>query len=538
MVKEFKLSGETDRSVEVNSNPGKGASLLILTQVLSKLFTFLLNQLLVRYISPSIFGVSAYLEFLYSTILFFSREAARLSIQRTKPYNEIQQTHQSILNFSFLTVIIGIPISIAIIMWQLSTDTVLEIRSSMSYFNYTISLFWGLTILELLVEPIYALNQYSLDFGNRSKYEGMAVFLRCVVTVVIVLNISDTNIFNRNGLVLLGFGIGQFIYSFTLFVCYLSNYSNYSVSLVPSKLSDGSFINSEVLSFWKISFIQMIFKQVLTEGDKYIINSFFSVDERGVYSVMNNYGSIIVRLLFQPIEESVRLSFTRILSQIKKSSSIKDYQDALNTIKYLLIFYLQFSILIYLGGYFNGSYLLKILLGGKSSNWLDTDLFQVFPFYICYIPFLAFNGVLEGFLMAISNPTQTKYYTYFMSMVSIFVLVLLYYLIEVYHLGIRGLILANIINMTLRIIYCGIFVSKFFTNSKLRINYSNMVSFISKNLAIVLIGHYANVSIGPTKTFIGFTKSVGICVISLLLMLLIIRRDLFLLFKKVYRKQD
>lgn len=538
MSEKDKSSGEVKENVEVQTNPGKGASLLILTQVLSKLFTFLLNQLLVRYISPSIFGVSAYLEFLYSTILFFSREATRLSVQRTKPYNDLLQTHQSILNFSCLTIIIGIPISIAIIWWQLSTETVLEIRNSMNYFSYTMFLFWSLTLLELLVEPIYTLNQYSLNFGSRSKYEGMAVFLRCIITVVFVLSINETNEFNRNGLVLLGFGIGQFIYSFTLFTCYLSNLSNYSVSILPSRLSDGHLINSEVFSFWKISFIQMIFKQVLTEGDKYIINSFFSVDERGVYSVMNNYGSIIVRLLFQPIEESVRLSFTRILSQIKKSSNIKDYQDALNTIKYLLIFYLQFSILIYLGGYFNGSFLLKILLGGKSSNWLKTDMFQVFPFYICYIPFLAFNGVLEGFLMAISDPTQTKYYTYFMSVVSIFVLMLLYYFIEVYHMGIRGLILANIINMTLRIIYCGVFVNKFFTNSKIHVDNTQIVGFTSKNLIIALLGHFANIYIGPTNTFFDFIKSLAICFLCLFLMLFLIRKDLFLLFKRLYRKQD
>ena len=61
-----------------------GASFLMLTQLFTKMLTFLLNQLLIRLISPRVFGISAYLEFIVSMVLFFSREGERLSIQRTR----------------------------------------------------------------------------------------------------------------------------------------------------------------------------------------------------------------------------------------------------------------------------------------------------------------------------------------------------------------------------------------------------------------------------------------------------------------------
>ena len=59
----------------------------------------------------------------------------------------------------------------------------------------------------------------------------------------------------------------------------------------------------------------MIFKQFLTEGDKLLISHLCTIEEQGMYAVMANYGSIIARLLFQPLEESTRLMFTKLLNE-------------------------------------------------------------------------------------------------------------------------------------------------------------------------------------------------------------------------------
>lgn len=509
----------------------RGASLLMLTQMISKLLTFVLNQLLVRMISPSLFGVSAYLEFLYSTILFFSREAVRLSIQRTVPKKNQDQTYQSIINFGFIPVLIGIPISVGIIGWQFKGETFSQVTQMANHFEYTLGLYWLLTIIELLVEPIYAINQYTLNFGKRSKYESCAVVLRCLVTVTMVYYAGGLEERDRNGMLLFGFGCGQLIYSFTLFVCYLTDFRSYpnnSLKIKNLKLEDGKseWFDSEVTSFWKISFIQMIFKQVLTEGDKFIINTFFSTEQRGVYLVMNNYGSIIVRLLFQPIEESVRLTFTRLLGQ----KTEQNISDAFKTIKYLLIFYVQFSILIFLGGFYNVSFLLKILLGGKSSNWTKTELFELFPYYITYIPFLAFNGVVEAFFTAAASSKETKSYSYFMSGLSVLILVLMYVCIEYYQLGIFGLILANSFNMILRICYCTSFVCSYFSKQGLPIQYSQITSFVGQNLLIGATCFYINhLLLGSftTTTFKDLGKSIVVCVVCVLSLMVTVRKDIY-----------
>lgn len=513
------VTGDADKNIA-----SKGATILILTQIVSKFLTFVLNQLLVRSVSPTLFGISSYLDFLYSTILLFSREAERLSIQRTKSAKNTVDTYQTIINFGYIPLLIGIPTSTLILNWQWNNDTFNHVRSIANYVSYTLLMYWVLIILELIIEPFYALNQYTLNFTKRSKYESIGLVSRCILTVIIIGAVhkfgGSQSTFNKNGLILLSFGVGQFVYSFVLFVSYFKSSYNYSIKRFPHK-SNQAYFDSDVLRFWRISFIQMIFKQFLTEGDKFLVNTFFSVEERGVYSVMGNYGSIVARLLFQPIEESIRLSFTRALSQIKTHEGKSRLYEVLKTLKFICIFYLQLLILIVLGGYFNGSFLLKVLLGGKSSTWVHTNLFDIFPWYITYIPFLAFNGVFEGFVMSIADSQQTKSYSYFMTLQSIVILFILYVFIEKLQLGISGLILANVLNMICRIIYCTKFINEFFTKNLIIIPHYQIYITLLKHLIIACLGFYSNHIIGQTNSFRQLLTSGFICLICLLAMLVI-----------------
>lgn len=524
-----------DNNNAIASN-SKGATFLMLTQVFSKLLTFLLNQLLVRLVSPTLFGISAYLEFLYSAILFFSREAERLSIQRTSGNKDIKQTYQSILNFAWIPLIIGFPLSCVIFYWQFKSEIFHQAISisTTEYFIRTVVLIWSLIIIELCTEPLYAISQYDLNFAKRSKYEGIAIFLRCIVTLgVIYLIDQNVSVQVRNGKILWAFGLGQIVYSQTLFMCYLQKYfyENNTFNYLPSKFEEKEnkrYFDTNVVSFWKISFIQMIFKQILTEGDRLLISGFFSVEETGIFSVVTNYGSIIARLLFQPIEESFRLSFTKGLSS---SQSKKNHvQNAVGSIRILMMLYFQLSILIILAGFINAPYLLRILLGGKTSAWEDTDLFHVFQYYVLYIPFLAFNGILEAFFSSAANTIETRNYSYFMSFLSVFMIFLLYIFIGKWRMGIMGLILANSVNMLIRIIYCATFIDSFLSQNDININYCKILKFLGTNTFIGIMSLAANYYIlGYTWTstsILDLVKSGSICVGCLTLMLTTITQEL------------
>jgi oligosaccharide translocation protein RFT1 len=64
---------------------------------------------------------------------------------------------------------------------------------------------------------------------------------------------------------------------------------------------------------------QGIVKHMLTEGDRLLLAALASRSDRGAYAVVANYGSLAARLLFQPVEESVR----RLTAQSRLGLSLR-----------------------------------------------------------------------------------------------------------------------------------------------------------------------------------------------------------------------
>lgn len=492
-----------------------GATFLIMVQFLTKLLTFTLNQMLIRFISPTIFGISTYLEFLLSTILFFSREGVRLSIQRTESKNE--QALQTIINFGSLPMIVGTPLAIAIFYWQYQSALFQQTILQLSYYKITLSLLAVLIVLEWVAEPIYVIYQYQLNFRLRSKFESLAIFNRCITTFVVIAGAKYTSIVaETDGMAVLAFAMGQFSYSATICIFYFySFYSTFKkVSLFPTVISGPSpyYFEPKVLVVWKSLFLQMIFKQFLTEGDKLLINYLCTVEEQGVYSVVANYGSMVARLLFQPIEEYVRLLFTRLLQDSEDSIA-----NAYHFLQNLSIFYWNLVSLILLAGFSNASFILRIMLGGSVSKWEATDIFEVFPRYVAYIPLLAFNGIFEAFFSSIATSSDIKRFSYFMTLLSIVVLASLYVFIHNMKLGLSGLILSNSVNMLLRICYCAVSIKNYFARFNIKFTFMGVLNYLKSSILLVSVFeliHYKFIYHGQTvftTTYTHFLKSFIVC---------------------------
>lgn len=531
---------------DVVSKSTAGVSLLILTQVFTKLATFLLNQVLIRFISPEVFGVATYLEFLLSTVLFFSREAVRLSVQRisssdkggTKQESAQSRTKsehlhvgtelgtiQSIINFSSIPLYIGQVVTVTVVGSQYNTEIFRQSLLSFPYSKLSLAVILVLILLELIAEPLYALSQYRLKFKQRSKFEGLAVTLKCLTTfsvIIVAKKYGKLSSAQFEGLSILAFALGQFAYSFSLF-------SNYQLLIYKEIKSQPQgkrntlwfskvyhengyyYFDRSVLKIWKNYFVQMIFKHFLTEGDRILMNYICTIKEQGVYSVVTNYGSIIARLLFQPIEESFRL----LLSKLLAGKSKANINRSLEIMHYLLIFYTNLSILIALAGYTNASFLLQYLIGGRLSQWSQSNIFEVFPQYIIYIPFMAFNGILEAFFTSVSNEKQINHFSIFMSGLTILIFALLYYFINYLGMGLSGLILANITNMLLRIGYCSNFIFSFYSQLGVRISFASMIKRIGPDIAIGIVSAVLQYWILGYKvhssTIKDFAKSFGVC---------------------------
>ena len=81
---------------------------------------------------------------------------------------------------------------------------------------------------------------------------------------------------------------------------------------------------------------QSLIKHFLTEGDKFLVSRLSPLADQGGYAVAANYGSLVARIVFQPIEETARVFFSKTLASSSSSkpgdgNPIARNQEALQT---------------------------------------------------------------------------------------------------------------------------------------------------------------------------------------------------------------
>jgi oligosaccharide translocation protein RFT1 len=103
--------------------------------------------------------------------------------------------------------------------------------------------------------------------------------------------------------------------------------------------------------------------------------------------------------------------------------------------------------------------LLSVVAGRK---WSATNASNVLATYCYYIPFLAINGVTEGFVAAVA--TNKELYAQSVSMGFFFAAFAgsAWFFLGQLQLGGSGVVLANTVNMALRIIWNTWFINRFF----------------------------------------------------------------------------
>ena len=88
------------------------------------------------------------------------------------------------------------------------------------------------------------------------------------------------------------------------------------IKTMPASLQTVGF-DWDYLKLVKAYYKQSIYKQILTEGERYLIAAFglLTFSESGIYDLINNLGSIIARFVFLPIEEASYILFTNSLKR-------------------------------------------------------------------------------------------------------------------------------------------------------------------------------------------------------------------------------
>jgi oligosaccharide translocation protein RFT1 len=178
----------------------------------------------------------------------------------------------------------------------------------------------------------------------------------------------------------------------------------------------------------------------------------------------------VARIVFQPIEETSRLYFSKSLSSSSpKEAGMKgkddDRSDSRQTAsKILSSLLLLFTHLLLLLVTFGPPYLsiaTTLLLPPRFQN---TSAPSILRSYVFYIPMMAFNGVLEAFFASTSTPSELKSQSRWMMVFSI-IFVLAAYLFNQLGFGDSGLVYANVLNLFLRAVYCWTYARGYFGES-------------------------------------------------------------------------
>ncbi|GAB0136627.1 hypothetical protein EsDP_00004922 [Epichloe bromicola] len=487
----------------------KGASLLILLQVISRLVTFAANQLLLRFLTAPLLGLSTQLEVYYLSVLFFSRESLRVAIQRQGNRRSglaPGRNDQAIVNLGFVAIAIGVFVSVAL--GRLYLAHVNDANRQTPHLATSLCLYGAASVVELLSEPCFVLMQTRLEFGTRATAESLATFLRCLVVVGSAVWASRHDM----SMGLLPFALGQLTYGAALLVVYLvSGYrlaSSCGFSLVPRPVSaDGDFIASYLyrptLRLAGSMMAQSVAKHLLTQGDTFLVSLFSTPEIQGNYALANNYGGLIARLLFQPVEESSRSYFSSLLSTSPSSPSPSpspsaaaaaaaaankkaktpsaQVEEARQSFQALTRLYIILSAVVVALGPFASPSLIAIVAGRR---WASDGAGHVLGVYCFYIPFLALNGITESFVASVASEADVHRQSFWMGAFSLAFAASAFVLMHVFALGAPGLVLANVFNMFCRIVWSFAFIRAYFRKNKADISSTSLIPGGTVTLAL------------------------------------------------------
>ncbi len=216
----------------------KGAASLILLQVWSRALTFAVNQVLLRYLSLEVIGVSSQLELYSISALYFARESLRVSLQRRS------DKMQAVINMSYLAILGGVPLAIVFAVFYPQSKA-----AGTAYFSESLKCYAVAAVIELLNEPNFVAVEQKMLYQVRASAETAATLARCLATCAFTIWASRTGM----TVGVLPFGVGQLVYASTVLVFYITGL-HYALperdfSLFPKPMVSKCVIDMNCLSY-------------------------------------------------------------------------------------------------------------------------------------------------------------------------------------------------------------------------------------------------------------------------------------------------
>ena len=411
----------TDSTGQILSNLHR----LVALQVWSKLVTFVCNVWIVRLVDPAVFGqFSVELTLALNVTLFLARDAVR---NVTGRFDRGTQTTDAFAVSLLVLPAAVVPALLVLLLAPFSWALVVTLLAA---------------LLELVSEPFLAVLQCQLLLSERVKADGVATLLRCVAVIAAL----------RADWQLMAFAAGQLVYGATMLAGLLLAVQRHALWVHCDASSAGRLLRAQVpllTGFYR----QAVQSVVLTEAEKVALWFGASGFDQGTFAVVSNLGSLVARLVFLPVEETSKAVFQRERDHARSASVLA-----------LLVK------LVTLIGMFAAAFgpayshtLLHLLYGARISA---TSAPLVLQFYSVYILCMAVNGVSEAFVHATAPVAALPAINAAMIAISATYIVAAGSLL--YALGTVGLVLANCLNMLLRVTFSAVYAERHFRGHRVR----------------------------------------------------------------------
>ncbi|KAI9836838.1 MAG: hypothetical protein M1819_001003 [Sarea resinae] len=487
------------------SRSAQGVSFLILLQIGSRALTFVVNQILLRYLSPELLGISTQLELYSISVLYFSRECLRVALQRVPDSSDGRSTSehdggkavdggvaarsrprglegdvdadtpsgklQATVNTSYIAIVLGVPLAYVLGHLYLRSSI-----PSVPFLKESLVIYGTAAVVELFTEPGFIVTQTNMLYKVRASAEATATTARCLIACGSAIGASMAN----KDAGVLPFALGQMGYSLVLFIVYywkLNQITELSgLSFLPKRLFSRrdqsqyifSYLSRPLCALGVSLYVQSAVKYVLTQGDSFIVAAYTSLQDQGAYALASNYGGLIARMVFQPVEESSRNLFAKLLAPPSSDDEKRKKDDdeaaaqglhsARNILHSILKLYLLLSTCACALGPTMAPQLLRLVAG---SRWADTSAARVLATYCYYIPLLALNGITEAFVAAAASSADLHGQSGWMLAFFGAFAAAAYAFLHVLAWGAEGLVYANAVNMALRIAWSWHFVGRY-----------------------------------------------------------------------------
>uniref|UniRef100_A0A914I3Y0 Protein RFT1 homolog n=1 Tax=Globodera rostochiensis TaxID=31243 RepID=A0A914I3Y0_GLORO len=413
-------------------------------QFVIRIFSFILNFALLRLIDPSLLGFfNVKMTLLYNTICFLSREPIRrLCLSSDFELHKVPL-------YASLSPVRCSP-------WPPGRANALIV----AVFSFS-------ALAETFVEPSIV---RQLKMGNTAEYarnNAILVLSQKVIAFLAVLIGLDP---------LLGFPIAQLIGSI-LFVCLYAaagDPSDFLCILRPFSTSNGHKFESGHLKLLGTFICHSVLKQTLTDGANYLMSftDLLPLKMQAVYDAVERLGSLAVRLVLQPFEESASIYFgTQIRRAVDNNGdggggggghSPASGNGEMNTSEkiptvprpiceefVLLTRHIVTFGLVVLAFGSSFCWLAAFLYGGRL--FIDNGADDLLFWYSIYLPVIAVNGISECFVVATLSVSQVLLHARFFFLSVCVHLPLSYALC--FMTGARGFVMANLAAYSLRVAF-------------------------------------------------------------------------------------